>query len=84
MAAVVALLFILPTSYDEIVYDGVIVTTSPLLCIECTSLLPNILVVVSQRVEGLISQHVWVGNLLSLNRILEDFNDDSCVLRGDE
>lgn len=84
VTAVVALFFILQTSYDEIVYDGVTVTTSPLLCIEYTSLLPNIIVVVSQRVEGIINQHVWTGNLSSLNRILGDLNDDSCVLRGDE
>jgi hypothetical protein len=56
--AAVTLLFVLPTFYDEIVYDGVTVTASPLLCIECTSLLPNTIVVVSQRVEGIISQHV--------------------------
>jgi hypothetical protein len=56
--ATVTLLFILPTFYDEIVYDGATVTISPLLCIECTSLLPKIIVVVSQRVEGVISQHV--------------------------
>jgi hypothetical protein len=81
--AAVTFLFILPTFYDEIVYDGVIVPALPLLYIECTSLLPNTIVVVSQRVEGIISQHLRSWNLWSLNRVLGDFDDEICVLRGD-
>jgi len=56
--AAVTLLSTLPTFYDEIVYDDVTVTASPLLCIKCTSLILNTIVVVSQRVEGIISQYV--------------------------